>query len=105
MPRPNKRIKHARHMVASRGPLQASSEDSVVPVPASDHEKDEWLDDTAFVDDSILRDVIRWTPGAQPKTRKYHDGFGRSSMFAKKAKLKKMQVKYVFIDNSGFINI
>jgi hypothetical protein len=53
---------------------------------------DEWLRDSDAIDEASLFDTLRWKIGAKPGTRKHHDGFGRSSKFARKAQMKKMQV-------------
>ena len=93
MPRPGKRVKHARRIVAARLPNHEPD-----AATTNEIENDEWLDDSAVVDEAVVEDnisAIRWTPGAKPRARKSHDGFGRSSTFARKAKMKKMQVHHL----------
>ena len=99
MPRRTKRVKHAMRMVSARNRIAASSSVASESIDASSDssisktEVDEWLLDSLDVNERCLSEALRWTSGARPGTRKHHDGFGRSSTFAKKAKMKKMQVQ------------
>ena len=54
MPCPNKRLQPARRMMAVRQPCQAPVEKNIVSRAGSTSETDEWLDDTAAIDDRVL---------------------------------------------------
>lgn len=64
---------------------------SVQPVP--DDDADEWLRDALEVNEVPMTEMLRWKSEARPDTRKNHNGFGRSSCFARKAQMKKRQVR------------
>ena len=65
---------------------------SDVSLPTAIEDADEWLQDVDEVNEIPLPDTLHWKEGAKPGTRKCHNGFGRSSTFARKAQMKKMQV-------------
>ena len=66
MPRPNKRLKYVRRMVAVR---LGTGVTTATPAPAS--ENDEWLEDSANVDYAVIRATytIRWSTRAKPRAR------------------------------------